>query len=114
MTPLKRPDGKRTPTKYKVKGGVKKDRYIKLSVTEDEMHALEGLAKDWRCSVASAVRTCILMSSVVPVIIDEFPEQVSKKLVDPSQYAELKYRLIALKRFVHHWSALPPSEIVDK
>lgn len=114
MTPLKRPDGKRTPTKYKVKGGVKKDKYIKLSVTPDEMHALEGLAKDWRCSVASAVRTCILMSSVAPIVIDEYPKQIAKKMENPEQFAELQYRMVALKRFIHHWSNLPPYQIVDK
>jgi len=114
MTPLKRPDGKHTPTKYKVKGGVKKDKYIKLSVTPDEMHALEGLAKDWRCSVASAVRTCILMSSVVPVVLNEFPKEFSKKCASPEQFAEIQYRMVALKRFIHHWGNLPPSNIVEK
>ena len=118
MTPLKRPDGKRTPAPYKTrKKGVKKDKYVKLSLTPDEALALEGLAKDWRCSVASTVRITIGMSIVLPEFFHQFPEWKKTALgksLSPDQIAELEYRMLALRRFMNYWSAIEPATIVDK
>lgn len=117
MTPLKRPDGKRTPAPYKTrKKGVKKDKYVKLSLTPDEALALEGLAKDWRCSVASAVRLCISFSQIVPMVTElpQWKQHKGIKELSPDQIAEFEYRMLALRRFIHHWNTIEPATIVDK
>jgi hypothetical protein len=102
MTPVAK---NRNPAPYREKGSPK-TRAVKFVVTDDEMHALEVLCKDWNISIAQAVRTMIGISSMMAEIQPLFQqpkaqEQIKKMGVEPSQ---LEWRLITLKRFHKYWN----------
>lgn len=106
MTPVAK---NRKPAPYKEKGSPK-TRAVKFVVTEDEIEALEMLAKDWNCSVAQAVRTMIGMSEIFvklrPILqTPQILKVLEKNEVEPSL---LEWRIITLQRFHKYWSKVEP------
>ena len=102
MTPVAK---NRKPAPYKEKG-TPKTRAVKFVVTEDEMHSLEVLCKDWNISIAQAVRTMISISALMAELqlLFQHPkglELLKKQGIEPSL---IEWRLITLKRFHKYWN----------
>jgi hypothetical protein len=102
MTPVQK---NRKPAPYREKGSPK-TRAVKFVVTEDEMHALEILCKDWNISIAQAVRTMISISTIMGELQPVFQhpkavEYFKKQGIEPSL---IEWRLITLRRFNKYWN----------